>query len=319
MPIHPTVAQLYQERDIDQGDAPARVDQFMQAGLEARRQGVRPAKADPHGKRIAVILVDYQNDFIMPGAPLAVPGAQADIKRFLRWFYTHAPAITTVYASLDTHLPQHIFFRSWWRHGQTGQPPTDFTEITKEEVDRGIWVPTREVEWSRNYVHLLEQNHRRRLMIWPYHALEGTRGHMLVAPISEAITWHSIARDTQPVFITKGQTPRTEYYGIFGAEVQDDQDPKSKLNTVLLEALMGHDLVYVAGEAKSHCVLESERQIVDRFEKQTNIMSRLHFLIDCASSIADVPGHHYEQEAEVWLKRFEGQGVRRARSTDPLP
>ena len=41
----------------------------------------------------------------------------------------------------------------------------------------------------------------------------------------------------------------------------DPEDPDSGLNVTLLDAVMKHDKVYVVGEAKSHCVLETERQL----------------------------------------------------------
>ena len=80
-------------------------------------------------------------------------------------------------------------------------------------------------------------------MVWPYHTMEGTLGHMLVAPISEAISWHSAARNTQPTYVVKGRTIRTEFYGIFGAEIPDPEDLESGLNVTLLSAVMKHDRV----------------------------------------------------------------------------
>lgn len=322
MSVHPSLAKLYSPQDIMHGPYPARTASFTQAGYEASRHGMTPAAEDDgkNKKRIAVILVDYQHDFVDPTGTLAVDGAREDVQRFLQWFYTNAAKITTIYASLDTHLPQHIFFSNWWRHGKTGLPPKPFTEITVEQVEQGEWIPQRDPQWSRQYVQTLRESNKRVLMIWPYHTMEGTLGHMLVSPISEAIAWHSAARETQPTFVPKGRTMRTEYYGLFGAEVIDPEDEQSELNVTLLDAVMRHDEIYIAGEAKSHCVLESEKQIINRFAGQPRLMKRLNFLIDCTKSITDPTGaRDFDKEANAWLKKFkEENGIQLVNSTDAL-
>src|SRR5579872_175510 len=114
----------------------ARIAEFTGAG---RRAGLTPASKDD--KKIAVVLVDYQHDFVDPLGTLYVPGSEADIARFLAWFYANAPRITTIYASLDTHIPFQIFYSSWWINSQTHEPPQPFTVITAQDVENGTWVP----------------------------------------------------------------------------------------------------------------------------------------------------------------------------------
>jgi len=286
------------------------ISEFTEAG---RRADLTPASSD--GEQIAVVLVDYQHDFVDPAGTLYVPGAEADVARFLTWFYANAHKITTIYASLDTHIPFQIFYSSWWLNPHTHEHPRPFTVITGQDVDNGTWVPLLEPEWSARYVHELQQKARKDLMIWPYHTMQGTLGHMLVAPISEAIAWHSAARQTQPVYIEKGLTTRTEFYGIFGAEVQDPQSPESKLNIPLLDAVMQHDKVYIAGEAKSHCVLETERQIVEHYANQPDMLRKLYFLKDCTSSVQH-PTIDFDALAEEELAKMQEGGVNVVVSTD---
>src|SRR6516162_734176 len=123
---------------------------------------------------------------------------------------------------------------------RVGEHPEPLTIITEEDVMNENWVPVFSGErgWSVSYVRQLKLQAKKELMIWPYHTMEGSLGHMLSSPISEAIAWHSVARKTQPTYILKGRTQRTEYYGIFGAEVFDPEDASSALNTVLLEEIM---------------------------------------------------------------------------------
>lgn len=312
MSYQTNVPELFDAQDAFKGPYAPRIQEFTAAG---QRAGLTSAHSDT--EKIAVILVDYQHDFIDPTGTLYVPGSQEDIARFLTWFYTNAHRITSIYASLDTHLPSQIFYSSWWKNPKTGEHPQPFTVITADDVSNMRWVPVIQPDWSIRYVQQLQQQAKKDLMIWPYHTMEGTLGHMLAAPISEAIAWHSAARNTQPTYIEKGRTIRTEYYGIFGAEIPDPEDPASSLNVTLLDAVMKHDKVYVAGEAKSHCVLETERQLVGRFANASDMLKRLHFLKDCTSSVQH-PVIDFDSLANTELAAMERQGVQVVLSTDPL-
>ncbi len=304
---------LFDAQDAFKGPYAPRIQAFTEAGQQA---GFTAAHGD--AEKVAVILVDYQHDFVDPTGTLHVPGSQQDVARFLAWFYANAHKISSIYASLDTHLPFQIFFSSWWKDPQTGEHPQPYTTITVDDVTNIKWLPIIEPDWSTSYVHQLQQKARKDLMIWPYHTMEGTLGHMLAAPLCEAIAWHSAARNTQPTYIEKGRTMRTEYYGIFGAEIPDPEDPDSSLNVTLLDAVMKYDRVYVAGEAKSHCVLETERQLVGRFGEQPELLKRLYFLIDCTSSVQH-PVIDFDALAEAELAAMARQGVQKALSTDSIP
>lgn len=303
---------LFSAADAYRSPYAARMDAFMQAGLAA---GLAPARNDTES--LALVLVDAQHDFIDPTGTLAVPGAQDDLARLLGWFYRHAGRITQVYASLDTHLPSHIFYGAWWVDPRTGQHPQPFTAITVEDVARGAWAPTVEPEWSARYLSALREQARKDLMIWPAHTMEGTLGHMLSAPLSEAIAWHSAARQAQPIYIGKGRTARTEFYGMFGAEVPDPADASSSLNTALLDAVLRHDRIYIAGEAKSHCVLETTRQLVAYCADDPATLGRIHLLRDCMSAVAH-PTIDFDALAEAEFTRMAERGVRLVTSADAL-
>jgi nicotinamidase-related amidase len=304
---------LADEQDAFREAYVARVPAFMEAG---RQVGLPSAGRDT--ERIALVLVDYQHDFTAPTGTLSVPGAQEDVARLLRWFYASAPRITTIYASLDTHLPAQIFFGAWWSDPRSGAPPPPFTPITADDVLARRWEPLREAPWSQHYVQILAQQARKDLMIWPYHTMQGTLGHMLAAPISEAIAWHSAARGARPVYITKGLTPRTEFYGIFGAEVPDPSDTSSNLNVPLLNQVMQHDRVYIAGEARSHCVLETIRQLVGYLRRQPELLTRLYVLTDCTSSVQH-PTIDFDALAGQELALLQEQGVHLVKSTHIVP
>ena len=99
----PHAPALFNVQDAYKSAYPARLKEFTTAGWQANLR-----TADEDQETLAVVLVDCQHDFVDPSGTLYVPGAQDDIARFLTWFYTNAHKITTVYASLDTHLPLQI-------------------------------------------------------------------------------------------------------------------------------------------------------------------------------------------------------------------
>ena len=89
------------------------------------------------------------------------------------------------------------------------------------------------------------------------------------------------------------------------------------LNATLLDALGRHDLVYLAGQAKSHCVLESLRSMVSYFEHEPAVLGKLRLLGDCTSSVAH-PDIDFDQIAEAEIAKFVARGVKVVRSTDAL-
>ncbi len=301
---------LFDPQDVFRGPYAARLEVFAEAGRKAQF-----SEAAQDSEKIALILVDYQHDFVDPTGTLYVPGSQQDMGRLLTWFYHNAHKITSIYASLDTHLPYHIFFRSWWQNPQTGEHPQPYTTINTEDVNTRKWEPIIEPDWSRTYLQQLQRQAKKDLMIWPFHTMAGTLGNMLAAPISEAIAWHSAARQTQPTYIVKGLTRRTEYYGIFGAEIPDPADPESSLNLPLLDAVMKHDRVYIAGEAKSHCVLETERQLVTYLGEQSAQLHKLYFLKDCTSAVQH-PTINFDALANGELAEMQRRGARLVLSSD---
>jgi nicotinamidase/pyrazinamidase len=281
-----------------------------------KKSGIKSA-ADDKFRRI-LVLVDEQNDFMdQPGAALPVPGAIKDVERVIEFIYRNAGKITTIAASLDTHTKRMIFHPEWWINMETRKHPDPFTVITLADIRAGKWQALVDPVWSVRYVDLLEKNAKKNLMIWPYHCIAGTDGQKLVPALAEAIAWHSAARKTKPVFITKGTDPRVEHYGIFGAEVPDPKDPASLLNTDVLDMVASHDEIIEAGEAFSHCVNETMKQEMQYFGSQPEIIAKIRFMIDCTSPVVH-PTIDFKTLAMAELAEMEKKGVVVIKSTDSL-
>jgi nicotinamidase-related amidase len=287
----------------------------VSGAVEAGRAAGFPPAGDDEA-RILLLLVDVQVDFVHLDGALSVPGAADDTRRTIEWIFAHAHRLHGIAASLDSHRPLQIFFRSWWAD-EGGRHPEPFTTVTARDVEAGRWQPLHEAEWSRRYVATLERKSRKELMIWPYHTLIGTPGHALVPSLYEAVAFHAAARGTDPTFLAKGSIPRTEHYSILEPEVKVPDEPGGRLDTGFLQMLAEHDLVYVAGQAKSHCVLETLASMVRAFGDRPDVLRKLRVLTDCTSSVAH-PSIDFDALANEAFAGFEQRGVRLVRSTDPL-
>ena len=297
--------------------APEKIGQFYEPDYEAvyaagSARFQHTAASDR--TRVLLWLIDLQVDFVFP-APvgrLPVSGAVDDLRRTIEWLYHNVQQVTHISASLDTHTPFQIFYAPWWRDAN-GQPPAPYTVISADEVRNGRWQARFEPDWSVSYVETLETVGRKQLMIWPFHCMEGTNGRALAPALGEAILFHSAARQAPPSYISKGRIPHTEYYSVVEPEVKDLQHPEGDLNRAFLEQLAPYDLIYVAGQARSHCVLETVRSVVRYFAARPDVIRKFRFLTDCTSSISG-----FEAGTEAQLQDFQAQGIRFVHAADPL-
>lgn len=274
-----------------------------------------PASADKI--KTQLLIVDMQVDFCHTVGTLYVPGAQEDLQRLIKFIYRRAEQITHITCSLDSHLPLQIFHPSWWVDSEGNHPPP-FTVITHEAVINGKWRPLLEPEWSVEYTHRLEEQAKKEHTIWPYHCLTGSIGQALDPELFSAILWHALARKSQPTWWTKGSIPKTEHYSIVQPEIPVPGHPQGSKSQDFLNMIKSADHVLIAGEAESHCVLETLEDLVSEFKDQPEILQRLVVLQDCTSPIqhAEID---YEAITHKRFDEFAEMGVLFIDSTDPLP
>lgn len=279
-----------------------------------KRRATPPSFEDK--QRTLLLLVDPQVDFIHPDGALSVPGAVADTRRTIEWIFRNLPRITTIAASLDSHIPIQIFFATWWEDANR-LPPEPLTPISSRQVEAGEWRPIYEEDWSRQYVARLEEEAKKQLMIWPFHTLMGTTGHSMTPALYEAITYHAAARQTNPILIEKGIIAKTEFYSLLEPEIPVPEDARGQLNEGFLNRMMQYDSIFVAGQAKSHCVLETLTSIMRRYADQPQAVEKLHVLLDCTSSVHH-PEIDFEKLANETLDAFQDKGLKLVDSTTPL-
>jgi len=262
---------------------------------KAERESLLPAQ--DMAEQNLLICIDVQKDFMDNGA-LGVPGANDDVIRLTRFIYDNMDNISRVVASIDTHSPHQIFHPCWWIDGN-GKNPGPFTLITLADLDAGIWKPVIKPKESREYVEGLERNANKPLCIWPYHCIQGTTGCSLENQFSNMMYFHSVAKKSVPQRLVKGFDPLSEMYGI----VKPEFDRKNYINIDFLNAIEKYDRIIIAGEAKSHCVGESIKQILDYYQGRPEVTKKIYILEDCMSIVQGVPG--IEQATEDLFNSFK--------------
>ncbi|PEC20409.1 hypothetical protein [Bacillus cereus] len=272
----------------------------------AKAEELVPASEDK--ERVMVIGIDFQNDF-MENGELGVPNSHQDIRNITNFIYKNLNKITTIAVSLDTHDLHQIFHPSWWMNRE-GNHPVPFTIITADDVEEGIWIAVEKQKESLDYLRNLEKIGKKQLCIWTYHCIEGTNGAALEGQFSNMIHFHSIARNTKIEKIVKGQNPLSEMYGMIKPEYAVDDEG----NYEFLSSLKSYKKIIIAGEAKSHCVLESVKQIVEHYTDDRSVTTNIYLLNDCMSPIPS-----YEEETEKVFEQLKlTYGIHIVNSTDLL-
>lgn len=288
---------------------------YAAIAAEAATANLPAASEDKQNNHL--VIIDMQVDFCHPDGSLFVPGSVGDIQRTIEFIYNNAERITNITCSLDSHLPHQIFHPAWWAD-KDGNHPAPFTMINYDDIKNGTWRPLVAPVQSTNYVKKLEQEAKKTLVIWPYHVMIGSMGNALDPELFTAVLWHSIARKTQPTWLTKGTIPLTEHYSIIQPEVPVPNHPMGGKNKHFLDTLASADAVVIAGEAESHCVLETVEDLVEDFSTRTNALQKIYFLRDCTSPVVH-PDVDFHAIAQARFAEFEKQGVNFINSTDKLP
>lgn len=295
-----------------------------QAAQEAASSGAFTPSAQD-GERIAAFGIDCQVGFCLPQASLFVPGAVEDMQRTLSWLYRNMERVTGLYLSLDTHHVYQIFHPAWWRDAQ-GRPPAPLTVITAQDIEEGRWTPIAQPEAALEYCRKLESSGRYVLTIWPYHTLLGGASHILVPALMEATLFHAVARGAAPHLITKGDHPLTENYSVLSPEVQQLQGQSvGGFRQELFDALMSYDRVYVFGQASSHCVLSTLRDLRDHIlATDPSRMGRVYILRDAMSPVPAPPldplpaSLNFPAIAQAALEDFAASGMHLCTTQDAL-
>lgn len=258
-------------------------------------------------KRVAVLIIDAQNDFCDPNGSLFVKGAVEDNQRLSRWIDDNKESIGFIGCTLDSHQLVNISHPKFW-YNADGVNPSPFTVITSSDVESGVWRTRLRPKESLEYLKSLESSGQYTHLIWPEHCVIGTHGHALEKNINEAVlNW---AADGHFVnYIPKGANPFTEHFGAFQAQVISEDTPSTHYNKKLEETLNKYDLVYISGQAKTHCVANTIKQVCDNAPE---LAKKFVVLEDTMSNIPGGPeeGVTYVQLSERIFDEARKLGMR---------
>jgi nicotinamidase-related amidase len=101
----------------------------------------------------------------------------------------------------------------------------------------------------------------------------------------------------------------TEHYSAVVADVEDPSDPSTALNVVLINILELADILFVMGEASSHCVANTMRDIINKFGIDS--AKKVVLLKDCMS-----PVPNFEKFEEDFFSEMRSKGVRIMKSDE---
>ena len=273
------------------------------------------AKANIH-----LVVIDPQNDFCdLPGAKLPVTGANSDMERLSKFIDRTGRKLEDIHVTLDSHRLIDIAHPAWWMDGN-GNQPNPFIMISAADIEAGIWTPRNPGFRKRTFesADALESTASNYMIfVWPPHCLIGTWGHNVHSKLNDALQKWSDEQYAMVDYVTKGSNPWTEHYGALMAEVPDPNDPSTSLNTGFLSMLSEADIVGVAGEASSHCVLKTVQQIADHIGDAH--IKKFHLLRDCMSPVPQTPGGpDFPKFAEDFFRDMKSRGMTITTSTDFL-
>ena len=281
-------------------------------------------------QKIHLLVLDPQNDFCdidesdLPVDPksatghpvplfrpaLPVTGADADMKRLAGFIDRFGEKLHGIHVTMDSHNPVDIAHPAWWVNDK-GESPAPFTPITTADVKNGVYKarnPANQAH-SLRYVEALDAGGRYLLVVWPEHCLIGSWGNNVHHTIKNALDRWARRKLETVDFVSKGSNPLTEHYSALRAEVPDPADPSTMLNARLIQTLGEADRVIIAGEALSHCVANTVRDIADSLGDDK--IGKIVLLTDCTSAIAG-----FEDLTGRFLSEMTARGMKTTVSTN---
>jgi nicotinamidase-related amidase len=310
-------------------------ERAKQAADWARQHGLGPASGST--VKTWLLLVDVQNTFCIPGFELYVGGrsgrgAVDDNARLCEFIYRNLGNITHISATMDTHQAHQIFHAIFFVDAN-GNHPAPYTDIHLDDLQNGRWrfnselapefdiAPEYGQQMVMHYAEELQRTGKYALTIWPYHAMIGGIGHALVSAVEEALFFYSMARQTQAEFEIKGDKPFTENYSVIGPEVLTGPmgETLGTHNMKFIQALQDADRVYIAGQAKSHCVEWTVSDLLEDIQMtDPSLAKKVYLLEDCTSPVV-VPGVvDHTEAADKAFERFAQAGMHVVKSTEAM-
>lgn len=268
---------------------------------------------------IKLLIIDGQNDFCDPKGSLYVPGADASMRRLTAMIRRIWKKLSDIKFTMDSHRRVDISHPIWYVDS-AGNPPPPFTVITAADLKSGRWNVRYAPFYARTlaYLEALEATGRYPHVIWPPHCLIGSWGHAIWPDLLAAAHEWEEKRFALAEFVTKGSNIWTEHFSAARAEVPDPQDPSTQINVDLIEDLEKADQIVIAGEALSHCVANTVRDVIAQF-KNPDSAKKIVILLDATDPVGDPPGTTmFTDMANKFVQDMRALGVQFSTTIDYL-
>jgi len=233
--------------------------------------------------KVALLMIDVQNDFCDPAGALFVAGADEDSRRLASWINTNQNEIDYIGTTIDSHQVIDIAHPKYW-FDDNGKNPVPFTVITSADIESGKWKAVKP-EVGAKYVKALEADGQFPHVIWPEHCIIGSWGNAIYPIVNDAVlVWAASGHHVH--YVPKGTHPDTEHFGAFESQVPIEDKPLTKYNKGLMDKLDQYDVIYLAGHAKSHCVANTLKQMM---VNAPDVAKKVVILEDTMSPVAGGP------------------------------
>lgn len=253
-----------------------------------------------------LLIIDPQNDFCdesnTPNKPaLPVTGAYNDIVRIAGFIESLSPKIGSIVVTLDSHPAVAIERPGFWMDAD-GQAIEPFTTISSSDIKSAKYITRNPLmkDHALAYTKALEKGGKYQLMVWPTHCVLGTWGHAMPNVLADALlNWETVGQIAVKK-VLKGMNPLTEQYSAVSAEVSEEAD----INWDLIESVrpIKGELLFVAGEASSHCVRATMLDIFPVLSSEE--LSRVVLLTDCMSPVSG-----FESQSKAFIEEAKQMGV----------
>lgn len=244
-----------------------------------------------------LLIIDPQNDFCNKDGNLFVPGADMDIKNLVSFIKKNNKILDSIFVSLDTHNMYDIAHPVFWMDKE-GKNPAPYTQITLKDFNEGNYKPFFSIfnSWVEEYLTELERKGNFTHTIWPPHCLADSWGWELPKKLKKNLI-HFEEKGKKVAFCKKGENVFTENYSVFEAEVPYKEDKATFFNEELANEINSYDKIFIAGEARTHCVLNSIKSLVNKFGDE--IINKMILIKDTTSNVPIEPVVNYADDCFV--------------------
>lgn len=287
--------------------------------------------------KIHLVIIDPQDSFCrvvsaadqqkLHTGELCVTGAWEDMERVARMIRRLGGKLDDIHITMDSHHQVHVAHPIYWREVNTGNAPTPFTVMEEEsgqiigyqfgpngKQKVGTYVTNKPslMRRSLDYILALRNGKRYPHCIWPPHCIIGTQGHTIVPDVFDAL--YDWERENFGIvdIVTKGSNLFVEHFSAVRAEVPDPSDPYTQINTGFVNTVMEADVILLSGEAGSHCLANTVRDVANEFISQNDQFIKKCVLLTDGTS--PVPG--FEQYQKDFISEMTKRGMKSTTTAD---